>query len=44
MSPKSQIITCNAILGKCFVILDFKHMEIKYLNPLLTLFFFPKEQ
>ena len=42
MSPKSQIITHNAILGKHFVILDFKHME-KYLNALLTLFCFPKE-
>ena len=43
MSPKSQIITRNAFLGKHFVILDFKRMEIKYLNALLTLFCFPKE-
>ena len=42
MSPKSQIITHNTFLGKHFVILDFKPMEIKYLNALLTLFCFPK--
>ena len=31
MSPKSQIITRNAILGQCFVILDFFKYIIRHI-------------